>query len=98
MNIYETWIVKQPIAHRGLFGDKIPENSIAAFKNAVKNKVTIDLDVSFLTDGTPVIFHDEKLARMTGKDGFISNCKYEDKIFCGYYDSFVLFCGLPSER
>ena len=36
MNIYETWLVKQPIAHRGLFGDKIPENSIAAFKNAIK--------------------------------------------------------------
>lgn len=78
MNIYESWIVKQPIAHRGLFTDKIPENSIAAFKNAVKNKVVVDLDVSVLTDGTPVIFHDEKLARMTGKDGFISSCKYAD--------------------
>lgn len=78
MNIYESWIVKQPIAHRGLFGDKIPENSIASFKNAIKNKVAIDLDVSFLADGVPVIFHDEKLARMTGKDGFISNCKYAD--------------------
>ena len=78
MSIYESWLVKQPIAHRGLFDDKIPENSLAAFKNAVKNKLPIELDVSLLTDGTPVIFHDEKLARMTGKDGFISNCKYED--------------------
>lgn len=78
MNIYETWIVKQPIAHRGLFDEKIPENSLASFKNAIKNKVGIDLDVSCLADGTPVIFHDEKLARMTGKDGFISNCKYAD--------------------
>ena len=78
MNIYETWIVKQPIAHRGLFDEKIPENSLASFKNAIKNKIAIDLDVSCLADGTPVIFHDEKLARMTGKDGFISNCKYAD--------------------
>lgn len=78
MSIYESWIVKQPIAHRGLFNENIPENSLAAFKNAVKNKVTIDLDVCCLADGTPVIFHDEKLARMTGKDGFISNCKYTD--------------------
>ena len=78
MNIYESWLVKQPIAHRGLFGDKIPENSIAAFKNAIKNKLPIELDVTCLADGTPVVFHDEKLARMTGKDGFISNCKYED--------------------
>lgn len=78
MSIYESWLVKQPIAHRGLFDEKHPENSLAAFKNAVKNKLPIELDVSLLTDGTPVIFHDEKLARMTGKDGFISNCKYED--------------------
>lgn len=78
MSIYESWLVKQPIAHRGLFNDKYPENSLGAFKNAIKNKLPIELDVSMLADGTPVIFHDEKLARMTGKDGFISNCKYED--------------------
>ncbi len=78
MSIYDSWLVKQPIAHRGLFNEKCPENSLSAFKNAVKNKMPIELDVSILTDGTPVIFHDEKLARMTGKDGFISNCSYED--------------------
>lgn len=78
MNIYETWLVTKPIAHRGLFTDKIPENSLASYKNAVKNKIAIELDVSVLTDGTPVCFHDEKLARMTGKDGFISGCSYKD--------------------
>lgn len=78
MNIYESWIVKTPIANRGLFTDKIPENSLAAFKNAVKNKVPVEIDVSCLADGTPVVFHDEKLARMTGKDGFISSSNYED--------------------
>lgn len=78
MNIYESWIVKQPIAHRGLFTDKIPENSLAAFKNAIKNKMPIELDVSCLADGTLVIYHDEKLARMTGKDGYISSCTYAD--------------------
>ncbi len=78
MNIYETWIAKSPIAHRGLHNEKCPENSIASFKNAVKNKVPIEMDVVCLTDDVPVIFHDEKLARMTGKDGFISNCSYDD--------------------
>ena len=58
MNIYETWIAKTPIAHRGLHNDKCPENSIAAFKNAVKNKVPVEMDVVCLTDGTPVVFHD----------------------------------------
>lgn len=78
MNIYESWIVKNPIANRGLFGDKIPENSLAAFKNAVKNKLAVEIDVTCLADNTPVAFHDAKLARMTGKDGFISNSAYED--------------------
>ncbi len=78
MNIYDSWLVQQPIAHRGLFTDKIPENSLSAFKNAIKSKLPIELDVTVLTDGTVVVFHDEKLARLTGKDGFISNCSYAD--------------------
>ena len=78
MNIYESWIVKSPIAHRGLHGDKIPENSLLAFKQAVKNKYPIELDVTALADGTPVVFHDEKLARMTGCDGFISSLNFAD--------------------
>lgn len=78
MSIYDTWIVKEPIAHRGLFNENIPENSISAFKNAIKNNISIELDVVALSDGTPVVFHDSKLARMTGQDGFISNCSLDD--------------------
>lgn len=78
MNIYESWIVKTPIAHRGVFGEKIPENSLASFKQAIKNKLPIELDVTALADGTPVIFHDEKMARMTGRDGFISSLSLSD--------------------
>lgn len=78
MSIFESWIVSKPIAHRGLFNESLPENSLGAFKNAVKNKLPIELDVVCLADGTPVVFHDEKLARMTGKDGFISHCTKSD--------------------
>lgn len=78
MNIFDSWIATTPIAHRGLYNEKYPENSLAAFKNAVKNKLPLELDVSCLADGTPVVFHDQKLARMTGKDGFISLLKYEE--------------------
>lgn len=78
MNIYESWIVKTPIAHRGVFGEKVPENSLAAFKQAVKAKLPIEFDVTALADGTPVIFHDEKMARMTGRDGFISSLSLSD--------------------
>lgn len=78
MNIYDTWLVKSPIAHRGLYNEKYPENSLSAFKNAVKNNFAIELDVTCLADDIPVVFHDERLARMTGKDGFISGAKYSD--------------------
>ena len=78
MNINESWIASSPIAHRGLFNEEIPENSLAAFKNAIKHKCPIELDVTCLADGTPVVFHDEKLARMTGKDGFITNTSPEE--------------------
>ena len=77
MNIYESWIAKSPIAHRGLFDENIPENSISAFKNAIKNNMAIELDVTMLADKTIVVFHDKKLARMTGQNGFISNTTIE---------------------
>lgn len=78
MNIFDSWIAKSPIAHRGLFDETTPENSLLAIKKAIKNKVAVELDVTSLADGTIVVFHDEKLARMTGKDGFISSCNYDD--------------------
>jgi len=78
MKIDKSWIASCPIAHRGLFGENIPENSLAAFKNAIKNKCPIELDVTHIADGTPVVFHDEKLARMTGRDGFIANTSLEE--------------------
>ncbi len=78
MNIYESWIVKSPIAHRGLFDEKSPENSLSAIKKAIKVKVPVEIDVTALDDGTVVLFHDEKLARMTGKDGFITHHTYAE--------------------
>ena len=78
MNIYESWIVKSPIIQRGLHGDKVTENSISAFKQAIKNKLPIKFEVSALADGTPVVFNDERLARMTGADGFISSLNISD--------------------
>ncbi len=77
MKINEMWIGSVPIAHRGLHGENIPENSLAAFKNAIKHKCPIELDVTCLADGTPVVFHDEKLSRMTGQDGFITGSSLE---------------------
>ena len=58
------------IAHRGYHNIKngIPENSMLAFKEAIKNDLIIELDVRILKDGKVVVFHDESLKRMTGID------------------------------
>lgn len=73
MNVFDTWIVKTPISHRGLHNDEIPENSIAAFENSAKHGYPIELDVRLLDDNTVTVFHDEKLGRMTGSDGYLAN-------------------------
>lgn len=61
-----------PIAHRGLHGPGAPENSIAAFRAAIAAGHAIELDVQPAADGTPLVFHDETLDRMTGAQGAVS--------------------------
>ena len=59
------------IAHRGLWGGNIIENSVTAYKNAVENGYPIEIDLYLTTDLIPVSFHDETLNRMTGEKGKI---------------------------
>ena len=59
-----------PIAHRGLWSPGgPPENSLAAFQAACAAGYGIELDVQLSADGEAVVFHDDKLARMTGAEG-----------------------------
>ena len=78
MKIYDTWICTKYRAHRGLHDEASPENSLGAYKKAVEKDYAIELDVRVLADGTIVCFHDEKLGRLTGRDGFITNYTYDD--------------------
>ena len=66
---------KRQIAHRGLFDKEkqIPENSLKAFSNAVKNGYGIEFDVQETKDGKLVVFHDWTLKRMCGDDRKISD-------------------------
>ena len=70
-NIFDSWLVYQPIAHRGLHDKEIPENSLPAFENAINNGYAIELDVQMIADGTLVVFHDESLSRVTNNDGYL---------------------------
>lgn len=56
-----TWI-----AHRGLHGGGISENSMAAFEAAVEKGYGIELDVHLTKDGQLAVFHDDTLERMCG--------------------------------
>lgn len=78
MEIKTSWVINKPIAHRGLHNFNLPENSLPAFENSVEHGFAIELDVRIIDDQTPVVFHDEKLSRMTNRDGYVSNLKAAD--------------------
>ncbi|KXF77375.1 glycerophosphodiester phosphodiesterase [Paramesorhizobium deserti] len=67
------WLTKRPIAHRGLhdLNDKRWENTLAAFDAAAKAGFSIECDVHLSADGVAIVFHDEDLKRLTGKEGQI---------------------------
>lgn len=66
------------IAHRGLHNDKYPENSLGAFKRAIRKNYIIEFDVHLLKDGTVVVFHDDNLYRMCGKRKKIKDFTYDE--------------------
>ncbi len=80
MEIFDTWLVNRYIAHRGLHNEQYAENSMSAFRNAIEQGYAIELDVHAIGDGTPVVFHDDTLKRMTGADGYIQNISSKDSL------------------
>ena len=68
-----SWLTNTPIAHRGLWGKDIVENSLTAYQKAIDNGYPIEIDLFLTADGHLVSFHDDNLKRMTGFDGLIYN-------------------------
>ena len=67
------------IAHRGVFDNiNIPENSMKAFRKALKEKYSIELDVQLTSDNQLVVFHDNTLERMTGENVILQTLSYEE--------------------
>jgi glycerophosphoryl diester phosphodiesterase len=66
------------IAHRGASAEQ-PENTLAAFRRALALGVDgIELDVHVSRDGVPVVFHDDKLKRLTGAKGRLTDCTWAE--------------------
>ena len=61
------------IAHRGLHGGIIKENTREAFEKAVKLGYGIELDIQLSSDKVPVINHDYDLKRVFGVDKKVSS-------------------------
>jgi len=65
-------------AHRGLHGNGIPENSMAAFRLAKDAGYGIELDIHLLKDGSLAVIHDSALLRTTGKKGVVEDLTMEE--------------------
>lgn len=73
-----SWLAAQPYAHRGLHGDGVPENSLAAFARAIAAGHGIECDVRSAADGVVHVFHDDRLERLTGAAGRFDDTGSED--------------------
>ncbi len=66
----------QLFAHRGLHGQGIAENSLAAFQRVYERKLGVELDVRFTSDKKVVVFHDDSLERLCGQDIKVNQISY----------------------
>lgn len=60
-------------AHRGLWNEIYPENSLAAFARAAEAGYGIELDLQLSKDNVIMVFHDYDLKRMCGIDKKLSD-------------------------
>ncbi len=66
-------VMAKVIAHRG-GASWVPENTLAAFRWAAEHGCRwVELDISLLGDGTPVIIHDQTLERTTDSQGALAD-------------------------
>lgn len=65
-------------AHRGLHNDERAENSMSAFKAAVDSGYGIELDIRLSKDGKLVVFHDDTLDRVCGREGKVIDFTAEE--------------------
>lgn len=66
------WLTARPVAHRGLHGNGIVENSLSAARAAIRANYAIEVDLRLSKDGEVVVFHDKTLERLTGEQGEVA--------------------------
>jgi len=65
------WLIARPIAHRGLHDAAagIIENTASAIRAAVEGQYAIEVDLQITSDGEAMVYHDDRLGRLTEGDG-----------------------------
>lgn len=63
------WLIERPVAHRGLHGNGLIENTLGAARAAVDANCAIEVDLQLTADNEVVVFHDETLDRLTTATG-----------------------------
>jgi glycerophosphoryl diester phosphodiesterase len=67
------WLVARPIAHRGLHGGAIIENTATAFSAALEHDYSIECDLQLTADGEAVVFHDDEVDRLLTGRGLVKH-------------------------
>lgn len=73
MNASLDWLTRRPIAHRGYHDMNKArwENTLPAFEAAAARNFAIECDVHLSSDGVAMVFHDDDLKRLAGRDGLV---------------------------
>ncbi len=74
------------IAHRGIYNNiTIYENTIESIMYAVKNNLSVEIDVRLTVDNEVVVFHDEDASRMLKLKDNINSLTYEELEYLSPY-------------
>ncbi|NRG19180.1 glycerophosphodiester phosphodiesterase [Rhizobiales bacterium] len=75
-----SWLTAKPIAHRGFHDAHAGriENTPSAVKAAMERGLPVEVDVQELADGDALVFHDDKLDRLTFETGPVIEKRFEE--------------------
>ncbi len=74
---------RERIAHRGLHGGDVVENTLPAFQRAVEQGYGVELDIQLSSDGVAVVTHDYDLKRVFGVERKVADCTAADLVALG---------------
>ncbi len=67
------WLTEHPVAHRGLHGNGLIENTLGAARAAVEANYANEVDLQLTADDEVVVFHDDTLDRLTDATGPVAS-------------------------